>query len=77
MNRGQLERSHYLKSFLNLLGCVCCLHGTESEINLAVGRFDAGRDLDHVAIAGRLLSLPSDRGEPRPGTAEGWCFDVC
>src|SRR6201995_1953899 len=29
MNRGQLEKSGYLKSFPNLLGCVCGLHGTE------------------------------------------------
>src|SRR6185437_11429199 len=26
MNRGQLEKSGYLKSFPNLLGCVCGLH---------------------------------------------------
>ena len=44
MNRGQLEKSGYLKSFPNLLGCVCGLHGTEREINSAVGRFDAGGD---------------------------------
>jgi seryl-tRNA synthetase len=44
MNRGQLEKSGYLKSFPNLLGCVCGLHGTEREINAAVGRFDAGGD---------------------------------
>src|ERR1700694_703712 len=42
MNRGQLEKSGYLKSFPNLLGCVCGLHGTEREINSAVSRFDAG-----------------------------------
>jgi seryl-tRNA synthetase len=44
MNRGQLEKSGYLKSFPNLLGCVCGLHGTEREIQSAVGRFDAGGD---------------------------------
>jgi seryl-tRNA synthetase len=44
MNRGQLEKSGYLKSFPNLLGCVCGLHGTEREINAAVDRFDAGGD---------------------------------
>src|ERR1700737_1159362 len=44
MNRGQLEKSGYLKSFPNLLGCVCGLHGTEREINSAVSRFDAGGD---------------------------------
>src|SRR6201986_3432774 len=44
MNRSQLEKSGYLKSFPNLLGCVCGLHGTEREINAAVSRFDAGGD---------------------------------
>jgi seryl-tRNA synthetase len=44
MNRGQLEKSGYLKSFPNLLGCVCGLHGTEREIHAAVSRFDTGGD---------------------------------
>ena len=44
MSRAQLEKSGYLKSFPNLLGCVCGLHGTEREINAAVNRFDAGGD---------------------------------
>ena len=36
MSRRQLEKSGYLKSFPNLLGCVCALHGTEAEIYRAV-----------------------------------------
>src|ERR1700726_1760783 len=44
MNRGQLEKSGYLHSFPNLLGCVCGLHGTEREIHSAVSRFDTGGD---------------------------------
>src|SRR5471030_189691 len=44
MNRGQLEKSGYLKSFPNLLGCVCGLHGTEREIHSAVDRLDTGGD---------------------------------
>lgn len=44
MSRRQLEKSGYLKSFPNLLGCVCGLHGTEQEINAAVSRFDSGGD---------------------------------
>jgi seryl-tRNA synthetase len=44
MNRAQLEKSGYLKSFPNLLGCVCALHGTEREIDSAVSRYDAGGD---------------------------------
>jgi seryl-tRNA synthetase len=44
MSRAQLEKSGYLRSFPNLLGCVCGLHGTEREIHAAVSRFDAGGD---------------------------------
>src|ERR1700761_4299909 len=44
MSRAQLEKSGYLKSFPNLLGCVCGLHGTEREIHDAVNRFDKGGD---------------------------------
>jgi seryl-tRNA synthetase len=44
MSRAQLEKSGYLKSFPNLLGCVCGLHGTEREIHAAVSRFEAGGD---------------------------------
>ena len=36
MSRAQLERSGYLNSFPNLLGCVSCLHGTEREIRTLV-----------------------------------------
>jgi seryl-tRNA synthetase len=35
MSRKQLEKSGYLKSFPNLLGCVCALHGSENEIRSA------------------------------------------
>src|SRR6202171_5140588 len=44
MSRGQLEKSGYLNSFPNLLGCVCCLYRTVREIHSAVSRFDAGGD---------------------------------
>src|ERR1700730_12162430 len=44
MNRGQLEKSDYLKSFPHLLGCVCGVNGTEREIPSAVSLFDAGGD---------------------------------
>src|SRR3954451_24465099 len=44
MSRSQLEKSGYLKSFPNLLGCVCSLHGSERDINAAVSRFEAGGD---------------------------------
>ena len=38
MSRRQLETSGYLKSFPNLLGCVCCLDGSETEIRRAADR---------------------------------------
>ncbi|MGC2810845.1 MAG: amino acid--[acyl-carrier-protein] ligase [Bradyrhizobium sp.] len=44
MSRSQLEKSGYLNSFPNLLGCVCGLHGTERDIHAAVSRFAAGGD---------------------------------
>src|ERR1700721_4677462 len=47
MNRGQLEKAGYLKSFPNLLGCVCGLQGTEREIDAAVSLFDAGGGWAH------------------------------
>jgi len=44
MSRRQLEKSGYLKSFPNLLGCVCALHGTEAEIRAAAARHESGGD---------------------------------
>jgi len=44
MSRKQLEKSGYLKSFPNLLGCVCALHGSEASIRSAVDRHDDGGD---------------------------------
>src|ERR1700692_4896298 len=59
MSRAQLEKSGYLKSFPNLLGCVCGLHGTESEINAAVSRFDAGGDWTKLLWAADLVRSPA------------------
>src|SRR6202165_4594416 len=59
MNRAQLERSGYLKSFPNLLGCVCGLHGTESEIDAAVSRFDAGGDWTMALSPADLVPSPA------------------
>jgi seryl-tRNA synthetase len=44
MSRKQLEKSGYLKSFPNLLGCVCALHGTESTIRAAADSHETGGD---------------------------------
>src|ERR1700758_4367433 len=83
MNRAQLEKSGYLKSFPNLLGCVCGLHGTEREINAAVNRFDAGGDwTTSLSPADLVLSpaacyplypIAAARGPLPPG---GLRFDV-
>src|ERR1700738_2975213 len=83
MNRSQLERSGYLKSFPNLLGCVCGLHGTESEIDAAVSRFDAGGDWTMSLSPADLVLSPAacypvypiaaSRG---PVPAGGWRFGV-
>jgi hypothetical protein len=40
MSRRQLERSGYLKSFPNLLGCVCVLQGSEAAIRAAAEHVD-------------------------------------
>jgi len=40
MSRQMLEISGYLHSFPHLLGCVSCLHGTESEIRRLVDKSD-------------------------------------
>ena len=76
MSRAQLEKSGYLKSFPNLLGCVCGLHGTEREIHDAVARFDKGGDWTTSLSPADLVLSPaacypglSDRGEPRPAAA--------
>src|ERR1700754_1261811 len=59
MSRAQLEKSGYLKSFPNLLGCVCGLHGTEAEINAAVSRFDAGGDWTKSLSPADLVLSPA------------------
>ena len=83
MNRAQLEKSGYLKSFPNLLGCVCGLHGPEREIHSAVNRFDGGEDWTTSLSAADLVLSPAAcypvypiaarRGPLPPG---GWRFDV-
>jgi seryl-tRNA synthetase len=83
MSRGQLEKLGYLKSFPNLLGCVCGLHGTEREIHSAVSRFDTGGDWTTSLSAADLVLSPAacypvypiaaTRGPLPPG---GLRFDV-
>ncbi len=83
MSRHHLEKSGYLKSFPNLLGCVCALHGTEAEIRAAADRFETGGDWTaSLAPADLVLSpaacypvypLAASRG---PVPAGGLRFDV-
>jgi seryl-tRNA synthetase len=83
MSRHHLEKSGYLKSFPNLLGCVCALHGTEPEIRAAADRVETGGDWTaSLAPADLVLSpaacypvypLAASRGPVPP---DGLRFDV-
>ncbi len=59
MSRAQLEKSGYLNSFPNLLGCVCGLHGSEREINAAVSRYEAGGDWTSSLSPADLVLSPA------------------
>jgi seryl-tRNA synthetase len=83
MSRHQLEKSGYLKSFPNLLGCVSALHGTDKEIHGAVARFDSGGDWTTSLTPADLVLSPAacypvypiaaKRGSLPPG---GLVFDI-
>ena len=59
MSRKQLEKSGYLKSFPNLLGCVCALHGSEASIRAAADRHEAGGDWTESLSASDLVLSPA------------------
>jgi seryl-tRNA synthetase len=59
MSRQQLEKSGYLKSFPNLLGCVCALHGSEASIRSAVDRHEAGGDWTSSLSSSDLVLSPA------------------
>ena len=59
MSRRQLEKSGYLKSFPNLLGCVCALHGTEAAIRSAADRYESGGDWTSSLGASDLVLSPA------------------
>jgi seryl-tRNA synthetase len=59
MSRKQLEKSGYLKSFPNLLGCVCALHGSEASIRDAVDRHDKGGDWTTSLTSSDLVLSPA------------------
>lgn len=83
MSRHQLEKSGYLKSFPNLLGCVCALHGNEAEINGAVARHDAGGDWTSSLTPADLVLSPAAcypvypiAAERGPVPDQGYVFDI-
>lgn len=83
MSRAQLEKSGYLKSFPNLLGCVCALHGSEAEISGAVARHDAGGDWTASLTAADLVLSPAACYPVYPIAAargpvpeDGYIFDI-
>ena len=59
MSRAHIERHGYLKSFPNLLGCVCGLHGTESEVEAAAGRYYKGEDWTTSLAPNDLVLTPA------------------
>jgi seryl-tRNA synthetase len=59
MSRRQLEKSGYLKSFPNLLGCVCALHGSEAAIRSAADRYESGGDWTSSLGASDLVLSPA------------------
>jgi len=59
MSRRQLEKSGYLKSFPNLLGCVCVLHGTDAAIRSAADRHESGGDWTTSLAAADLVLTPA------------------
>jgi seryl-tRNA synthetase len=59
MSRHDLEKSGYLKSFPNLLGCVCALHGSEGEIRAVADLFEAGGDWTASLAPADLVLSPA------------------
>jgi seryl-tRNA synthetase len=83
MSRKQLEKSGYLKSFPNLLGCVCALHGTEPVIRAAADRLEQGGDWTAALSASDLVLSPAACYPVYPIAAArgalpagGWQFDI-
>ena len=83
MSRRMIETSGYLKSFPNLLGCVCCLEGGETQIRKTVARFAEGGDWTDDLTAADLVLTPAScypvypiAAERGPVPAEGLIFDV-
>jgi seryl-tRNA synthetase len=83
MSRRQLEKQGYLNSFPQLLGCVCCLHGSEAEIGAAVEGANSGADWTLQTTSADLVLSPAACYPVYPLAAErgpvpdgGLLFDV-
>jgi seryl-tRNA synthetase len=83
MSRSQLEKSGYLKSFPNLLGCVCALHGSEASIRAAADRHETGGDWTSSLTSSDLVLSPAACYPVYPIVAErgklpsgGLIFDI-
>lgn len=59
MSRRDLEKHGYLKSFPNLLGCVCALHGTDAEIIAAADQHEKGGDWTAALAPADLVLSPA------------------
>jgi seryl-tRNA synthetase len=59
MSRHVVEKSGYLKSFPNLLGCVCSLHGSEREIRAAADKHEHGGDWTETLAPAELVLSPA------------------
>jgi seryl-tRNA synthetase len=83
MSRGDLEKSGYLASFPNLLGCVCALDGDEADIRAAVQRHRTGSEWTTSLVPADLVLTPAACYPIYPLAAArgavprgGWLFDV-
>lgn len=83
MSRRHLEKAGYLKSFPNLLGCVCALQGADADIHSAVRHFEAGGDWTSSLTSTDLVLTPAScypvyplAAERGPVPAGGLLFDV-
>jgi seryl-tRNA synthetase len=83
MSRQHIERHGYLKSFPNLLGCVCGLHGTEQEIRAAADSHYKGEDWTKALAPNDLVLTPAACYPVYPIAAargpvpqDGYLFDV-
>jgi seryl-tRNA synthetase len=83
MSRSHLEAGGYLKSFPNLLGCVCCLDGSEQEVRAAASRLIEGEPWTDALTVADLVLTPAScypiypiAAAQGPVTAAGRTYDV-